>query len=200
MGNLEVKKSKPTTNDLKRSYTMSRIRGKDTSIEVSLRKALWKAGIRYRKNYSKLPGTPDIAITKHKIAIFCDGDFWHGKNWERTKGRIQSNREYWIDKIERNIERDNEVNHKTCGNGWRVMRFWGKEINDDLSGCVADVLDAVFQSNISLKVADENICKLYPCELLCRDSENREASELPDSIAGGCPFFESLAEMPCQNL
>lgn len=92
----------------KRHKNMSRIRCKDTSIEVTLRKALWKKGYRYRKNYKKLPGRPDIALTKYKIAIFCDGEFFHGKDWEVLKPKLEKgkNPNYWIPKIERNMERD----------------------------------------------------------------------------------------------
>ena len=135
----------PTTDDAKRSYTMSRIRSKDTSIEVKLRKALWASGIRYRKNYTALPGTPDIAITKHRIAIFCDGEFWHGKNWESVRHRLQSNREYWINKIERNIVRDHESDRALLGMGWTVVRFWGKDIEKRLDECVEDVKDAILE-------------------------------------------------------
>lgn len=87
---------------------MSRIKGKDTSIEVTLRKALWNKGYRYRKNVKNLPGRPDIAITKYKIAIFCDSEFFHGKDWEVLKPRLENgkNADYWIPKIERNMERD----------------------------------------------------------------------------------------------
>ena len=135
----------PATVDEKRSYTMSRIRSKDTSIELALRKALWGAGIRYRKNYAKLPGRPDIAITKYKLAIFCDGEFWHGKNWEETKNKINSNREFWHEKIERNMRRDYETDRALYGLGWTVMRFWGAEIAKDLQGCVSDIKDEVFR-------------------------------------------------------
>ena len=107
----------PPTDDANRRYIMSRIRNKDTSIEVSLRKALWGAGIRYRKNYREIPGAPDIAITKYQIAIFCDGEFWHGKDWETKKARIKSNRDYWIEKIERNINRDSETDRTLYGMG-----------------------------------------------------------------------------------
>jgi len=127
---------------------MSRIRSTDTSIEVNLRKALWGAGIRYRKNYSKIPGAPDIAITKYQIAVFCDGEFWHGKDWERKKSRINSNREYWIEKIERNMNRDCETDRSLYGMGWIVMRFWGLDIQKDLPGCVEDIKDTIFQSRI----------------------------------------------------
>ena len=109
---------------------MSRIKGKDTSIEIALRKALWKRGYRYRKNYKGLPGTPDIAITKYKIAIFCDSEFFHGKDWEVLKPRLEAgnNPEYWKKKILRNMERDDEVNKALMFMGWTVIRFWGKDI------------------------------------------------------------------------
>jgi len=137
---------------------MSRIRSKDTFIEVSLRKALWRAGIRYRKNYKKLPGSPDIAITKHKIAIFCDGEFWHGKDWENKTVTIRSNCAFWIKKIVRNIERDNEVNRSLYGKGWTVIRFWGNDILNDLEGCVEDVQNVIFQSIISKYGEDFYVC------------------------------------------
>jgi len=138
----------PATADVKRKRTMSRIRSNDTSIEVILRKALWRAGIRYRKNYTKMPGSPDIVLTKHRIAIFCDGEFWHGKDWERKKLKIASNREYWVRKIERNIDRDNEINRKLDGDGWTVIRFWGNEIRDNVEGCVDDIKEVIFQNKL----------------------------------------------------
>ena len=138
----------PPTDDIKRRHTMSRIKNRNTSIEVSLRKALWRAGIKYRINYTKLPGAPDIVITKNHIAIFCDGEFWHGKDWEAKKHRIQSNREYWIAKIERNINRDREIEMTLSTMGWTVIRFWGSDIKNNLYGCVEDVKDAIFQSTI----------------------------------------------------
>ena len=88
-----------------RRKNMQAIKSKDTSIEIALRKALWNQGIRYRKNYKALPGKPDIAITKYKIAVFCDSDYWHGYDWENRSQRIKSNRDYWIPKIERNMKR-----------------------------------------------------------------------------------------------
>jgi len=144
----EKMKNYPTTIDNMRKRTMSRIKSNNTSIEVTLRKALWHAGIRYRKNYSLLPGKPDIVLTKYRIAIFCDGEFWHGKDWERKKHRIKTNRDYWIRKIERNIDRDNDINRRLHSSGWTVIRFWGNDINDNVEGCVADIKDAIFQSNL----------------------------------------------------
>ncbi|MDR1966746.1 MAG: very short patch repair endonuclease, partial [Synergistaceae bacterium] len=127
-----AKKPLRRTPEEQRSYTMSRIKSSNTGIEATLTKALWREGIRYRRNYKALPGRPDIAITKYRIAIFCDGEFWHGKDWERKRPDIRSNRDYWMAKIERNINRDNEINRKLQHSGWLVMRFWGKDIQKNL--------------------------------------------------------------------
>ena len=85
---------------------MSRIRGENTSIEVALRKALWAKGYRFRKNYKELPGFPDIALTKYKIAVFCDSEFFHGKDWDVLKVKLEKgkNPEYWIYKIHEGID------------------------------------------------------------------------------------------------
>ena len=138
----------PLTPEEKRSRTMSRIRSSNTSIEVSLRRALWREGIRFRKNYKKLPGAPDIAITKYQIAIFCDGEFWHGKDWALSKPRLKTNREFWIEKIEKNMKRD-KMNEWELGRlGWTVLRFWGMEIKKDLRGCVREVKKAILMHAI----------------------------------------------------
>ncbi|MBO6148622.1 MAG: very short patch repair endonuclease [Lachnospiraceae bacterium] len=133
-----------------RHRNMSRIRSKDTGIELALRKALWKKGYRYRKNYKALPGTPDIALTKYKIAIFCDGEFFHGKNWNCMKKRLQggNNAEYWIKKIERNMERDLEKEHSLLYEGWTVIRFWGKDIEKNLEGCIKVIEEAIFEKQL----------------------------------------------------
>ena len=126
-----------------RRKNMQAIRSKDTSIELRLRKALWQEGIRYRKNYKKLPGKPDIAITKYRIAVFCDSDFWHGYDWEARNQRIKSNREYWIPKIERNMERDRAVTAQLQEAGWIVLRFWEWQIKKHLDECVETVKNTV---------------------------------------------------------
>mgnify|MGYP000951241324 FL=1 len=126
-----------------RRKNMKAIKSKDTSIEIKLRKELWKEGIRYRKNYSKLPGKPDIAITRYKIAVFCDSEFWHGFDWENSKERIKSNRQYWFHKIERNIQRDLEVNHELAEKGWLVLRFWEEDIKKDLLRCVDKIKSSI---------------------------------------------------------
>ena len=125
-----------------RRKNMQHIKSADTEIEVLLRKALWKKGYRYRKNYKKLPGKPDIALTKYKIAIFCDGEFFHGKDWEVLKPRLEkgNNSDFWINKISRNRERDEEINKKLLFMGWTVIRFWGREIKKNTHEfiCVID--------------------------------------------------------------
>lgn len=126
-----------------RKKNMRAIRSKDTRIELALRKALWQRGIRYRKNYKGLLGKPDIVITKYRIAVFCDSDFWHGYDWENRKARIKSNQDYWIPKIERNMKRDREVTATLVEQGWIVLRFWEHTIRKELEECVEDIQEAV---------------------------------------------------------
>ena len=139
-----------TISPERRSWNMSRIRCKDTSIELILRKALWHRGIRYRKNYKLLPGTPDIAITKYRIAIFCDSEFWHGKDWEVLEKRILKgeNSEFWLCKIKRNIERDMEVDRELRGAEWTVLRFWGKDIKKNTDECIKVIEEAIFANKL----------------------------------------------------
>jgi DNA mismatch endonuclease (patch repair protein) len=139
-----------------RHNVMSHIRSNNTSIEVLLRKALWHEGIRYRKNVKSLPGKPDIAITKYKIAIFCDGEFWHGKNWETRKNTIISNREYWLPKIERNIMRDNKNDKELENMGWVVFRFWGNEINKNLVDCVNEIKETIYKIKYGIYTEEYN--------------------------------------------
>ena len=135
-----------------RRKNMQAIRSQDTTIELRLRKALWERGIRYRKNYKKLIGKPDIAITKYKIAVFCDSDYWHGYDWENRNQRIKSNRDYWVPKIERNMARDREVTSALENDGWLVLRFWEWQIRKELGVCVEQVLDAVNRRKCELKL------------------------------------------------
>ena len=130
-----------------RRKNMQKIKGRDTSIELLLRKALWEKGYRYRNNYIKLPGSPDIVLTKYKIAIFCDGEFFHGKDWERLRARLEKGDkgEYWITKISRNMQRDSEINGKLLCMGWKVLRFWGDDIKKHTYDCVKTIEEAVFE-------------------------------------------------------
>lgn len=132
-----------------RSKIMKQIKSEATTPEIILSKSLWKEGFRYRKNYSKLPGKPDIVISKFKLAIFIDGEFWHGYNWEEKKKRIASNRDYWIPKIEKTIQRDNVNNQKLVEMGWTVVRFWEHDIKKDLEGCIQKIKSLVNKGNSS---------------------------------------------------
>ena len=140
-----------------RKKNMQHIKAKDTTIELQLRRELWKRGYRYRKNYRQLPGCPDIAITKYKIAIFCDSEFFHGKDWEILKPRLEksTNSEYWIDKISRNKERDNEVEKKLICKGWTVIRFWGKDIQKNLDQCIKVIEETVLDVKMQQIEKDE---------------------------------------------
>lgn len=139
-----------------RRKNMQHIRSKDTKIEVQLRKALWHKGYRYRKNCKDIVGKPDIVLTKYKIAIFCDGEFFHGKDWEVLKPRLEKsdNGEFWISKISRNCERDDEVNKRLLFEGWTVIRFWGDDIKKRVDECVKVVEETIFDTMLILDGPD----------------------------------------------
>lgn len=138
---------------------MQNIRSKDTKIEILLRKALWARGYRYRKNYKKLPGKPDIAITKYKIAIFCDSEFFHGKDWEVLKPQLErgNNPDFWIQKISKNMERDATVNQQLLFLGWTVIRFWGKEIKKSPDECIRVIEETIFENKLNETELEEEI-------------------------------------------
>lgn len=129
-----------------RSKNMKAIRSKNTKIELLLAKTLWAQGIRYRKNDKTVFGCPDLTIKKSRIAIFVDSEFFHGKNWETEKYRIKTNREFWWQKIEKNQKRDRIVNDHLVNNGWKVLRFWSKDVLKNLDICV-DQIKAVIKEN-----------------------------------------------------
>ena len=133
-----------------RSKNMRHVKSKDTTIELKLRKELWHRGYRYRKNYSKLPGKPDIVLMKQKIVIFCDSEFFHGKDWEILKPRIirGNNPNYWLKKIERNMERDRENDQQLLALGWTVIRFWGKDILKNTEECIKVIEETIFDNLI----------------------------------------------------
>ena len=139
-----------------RRRNMQAIRSKDTTIELRMRKALWERGVRYRKNYKKLVGKPDIVITKYKIAVFCDSDYWHGYDWVNRNQRIKSNRDYWVPKIERNMERDREVTSALQQDGWLVLRFWEWQIRKQLDECIETVLQSIETRKKLLKGGSEH--------------------------------------------
>lgn len=129
-----------------RSKIMRAIRSTNTKDEVRLAKALWHQGYRYRKNNRTVFGTPDLTFKKLKIALFVDSEFFHGKDWKTQKNRVKTNTEFWQKKIERNRQRDVEVNEKLREQGWTVLRFWSSEIEKNLEDCVAKI-----QREIALK-------------------------------------------------
>lgn len=148
MADYEIKISVPRFEEANGFYTtkqrsklMAKIKGKATKPELILRKALFNMRIFYRLNVAKLPGKPDIVIRKHKLAIFVDGEFWHGYDWETKKDKIKANREFWISKIERNMQRDRENESKLKTLGFTVIRFWEKEITKNLEACLEQIAD-----------------------------------------------------------
>lgn len=126
-------------NKEQRKKNMQAVKAKGSEIEKILTKLLWEKGYRYRKNDKTVYGKPDITFKGLKIAIFCDSEFWHGKNWEEKKHEHKSNIDFWHRKIERNIARDKEVNDFLKENNWTVLRFWGKEIKKNPQNCLAKI-------------------------------------------------------------
>lgn len=124
-----------------RHKNMQAVKSKNSKIEVLLRQELWKRGLHYRKNSRAVYGHPDIVFIGKKVAVFCDSEFWHGYDWENKKKDIKSNQEFWLAKISRNIERDQEVNERLKKEGWTVLRFWGKDIQRNAAEC-ANIIEA----------------------------------------------------------
>ena len=122
-----------------RSLLMSKIRSRNTKPEIRLRKALWGLGYRYRIHYSDLPGKPDIIFKRKRLAVFVDGVFWHGYQWEVRKLKINSNIDYWTKKIERNMERDIQNQNKLIKLGYTVLRLWDFEIKKNLEECIKKI-------------------------------------------------------------
>ena len=123
-----------------RSRIMAKIKGKDTKSELRFRQELHRAGVRFRVHAPTLPGNPDVSNIRRKFVVFIDGEFWHGYDWESKKQKLKSNREFWIPKIERNMQRDQEVNARHAEMDFKVFRFWEREVKKNLKDCVAQVL------------------------------------------------------------
>ena len=128
-----------------RRKNMQAVKNTDSKIELLLRKELWKLGLRYQKNRNDVFGKPDIVFKGKKIAVFCDSEFWHGYNWEERKKDFKSHQEFWIPKIERNMQRDVEVTQKLESEGWTVLRFWGNDIKKETEKCASIIEKAVNQ-------------------------------------------------------
>jgi DNA mismatch endonuclease (patch repair protein) len=123
-----------------RSHLMSKIKSKNTSPELLMRKTLWALGIRYRIHNKLLPGNPDVVIKKSMLIIFVDGEFWHGYNWKQKRESIKTNKDFWIAKIERNMQRDISSTIKLEALGFTVLRFWEKQIKTELKVCIETIL------------------------------------------------------------
>lgn len=145
-----------------RHRNMQRIRSVDTKPEILLRKALWHKGYRYRKNYKDLPGKPDIVIKKYKICVFVDSEFFHGKDFEsgykskkydslREQLEHSNNSDFWMEKIKRNMERDRQVDIELREKGWSVIRFWTKDILNNLDDCLTAIDDLVIDQKMHIK-------------------------------------------------
>lgn len=118
---------------------MQAVKSKGSKIEVALAKALWAKGHRYRKNDKSVYGKPDLTLKRYALAIFVDSEFWHGKNWQIHKNDHKTNKAFWHNKIQRNIERDKNVNKTLKSQGWTVLRFWGKDIENKLDLCLITI-------------------------------------------------------------
>ena len=137
--------TKKTQSQIRKN--MKHVKNKDSDIELILRKELWSRGLRYQKNVTKIMGKPDIVFKSKKVAVFCDSEFWHGYDWENRKGDFKTNQDFWIPKIERNIERDKEVNKALEIEGWKVLRFWGKDIKKHCKKCAGEIQKVLEDAN-----------------------------------------------------
>lgn len=134
-------KSYDSTPEIRRR--MGKVRLKNGKAETILAKMIWHKGYRYRRNYKKLPGSPDIAILRFRIAVFVDGEFWHGENWEERKAKLRHNREYWIEKIEENMARDKRVDAQLKELGWIPIHFWEKQVLKNTDECLNAILELI---------------------------------------------------------
>lgn len=158
------------------SRRMSKVHLKHGKAETILAKSLWHKGFRYRLNYKKLPGSPDIAITKYQIAILVDGEFWHGYDWVHKREKLKANRPYWIEKIEENMARDLRVDCQLYSLGWTVLHFWEKEVKKDLVGCIQTIESVIFESWLQqLSLEKSEITELGPFDSYAFPSSSSRA-------------------------
>ena len=144
-----MKSNRPEATNEAVRRTMKGNTKKDTTIELTLRRALYKRGVRYRKNVKTILGTPDIAIKKYRLLVFCDGDFWHGNSYHSVK----SHKQFWDEKIKRNRERDLEYTIRLRDDGWTVLRFWESDIKNNIDDCIQQIIDAITNAKIKARRA-----------------------------------------------
>lgn len=152
-----MKHPKHYDTDAATSKRMSNVKLKNGVAEKTLAQALWHEGYRYRLNDRRLPGSPDIAILRFKIAVFVDGEFWHGKNWEIKKQTIKRNREYWIEKIEENIARDYRNDKLLETLEWTPVHFWSKDILQNVTGCIQVIQEIIWNNKLAEIDEDKEI-------------------------------------------
>lgn len=133
------------------SKRMAKVKLKKGDAEMLLAKELWRKGYRYRLNWKKLPGSPDIVILRYHIAIFVDGEFWHGYDWEHKKEKLKRNKEYWIEKIEENITRDKRVDQELSSMNWIPIHFWSKEVVKNLEDCVQSIEETILDQRLFIE-------------------------------------------------
>ena len=166
-----------------RKKNMQAVKNKNSRIEIILGKMLWNVGLHYRKNDKTVIGKPDFSFKKYKIAVFCDSEFWHGKDWEVRKSDLKSHTDFWIPKIERNIQRDIEVTEELEKQGWTVLRFWGKDILKNPQECVSKIKNIIKEKNpesedkVSIEKIEENWFKIRIAE----PDPNNESVPFPPS-------------------
>ena len=144
-----MKHPKHYDTDEATSKRMANVKLKHGAEETLIAKTLWHEGFRYWLNYKKIPGSPDIAIRKYHIAVFIDGEFWHGDNWERRKTKLKRNREYWIEKIEENMARDSRVDKELVSLGWTPIHFWAKEVQKHPEICIETIKELIFDQRVN---------------------------------------------------
>lgn len=130
------------------SKRMAHVKTKKNSAEVMLAKSLWHRGYRYRLNYKALPGSPDIALTKYRIAIFIDGEFWHGKDFEQRKTKLKNNKDYWIEKIQENIDRDLRNDKLLRQMDWYPIHFWSNDVIKYCNQCIDEIIYTIEDRNV----------------------------------------------------
>lgn len=208
-------------------YNMSRVRNSDTELEKLLCEELNRNGIiTFTRNNKTIFGKPDIAFAARKIAVFCDGNFWHGYDWENAQNEIKSNRDFWIPKIERNMQRDQEVTARLQEQGWVVLRFWGHEILKEMDYCISTILDELrtlphppyrtidlcagiggirrgfeltgqFQNVLSSEI-DKYACRTYQ-HLFGDNPQHDLTSDEFKQLVANTPYDILLAGFPCQT-
>lgn len=147
-----MKHPKYYETDAATSRRMSNVKLKKGKAETLLAKQLWNKGYRYRLNYKKLPGSPDIVLTKFKIAIFVDGEFWHGYNWNEKKIKAEKEQRILVEKIEENIERDKRVDQELKMMEWIPIHFWTKEIDKNLDECLTVIDEVIFEQSTGIEM------------------------------------------------